>query len=153
MGFKRVLIGILLLAALSIAVFCMLSVVLAQQTMGLSSISAAQSKLVQCYDAARAAEAAGANISQLTLRLNSAGLLLSQAELAYSNADFGSAQSLASQSQSELANFVSDAKSLQASAAQSRTFDFLSKYCGFSCRHNCSVSWERCGLDLVETEI
>jgi hypothetical protein len=117
--------GVLLLAAISIAVLSVPSVVWAQQNSAASAISAAQSKLVQCYDAARAAESASANISQLTSRLNSAGLLLSRAELAYSNADFGSAQSLAVQSQSELASFVSDANSLQASAAQSRTFDFL----------------------------
>jgi len=121
----RVSLGVLLLAAISIAVLSVPSVVWAQQNSAASAISAAQSKLVQCYDAARAAESASANISQLTSRLNSAGLLLSRAELAYSNADFGSAQSLAVQSQSELASFVSDANSLQASAAQSRTFDFL----------------------------
>jgi len=122
--------GVLLLAAISIAVLSVPSVVWAQQNSAASAISAAQSKLVQCYDAARAAESASANISQLTSRLNSAGLLLSRAELAYSNADFGSAQSLAVQSQSELASFVSDANSLQASAAQSRTFDFLLKVVG-----------------------
>ena len=121
----RVSLGVLLLAAISIAVLSVPSVVWAQQNSAASAISAAQSKLVQCYDAARAAESASANISQLTSRLNSAGLLLSRAELAYSNADFGSAQSLAVQNQSELASFVSDANSLQASAAQSRTFDFL----------------------------
>jgi len=102
-----------------------LSGVSAQQESTSSAISAAQSKLLQCYDAAKAAESSGANISQLTLRLNSAGLLLSQAELAYSDSDFASAQSLSSKSQSELTSFLSDAHSLQASAAQSRMFDFL----------------------------
>ena len=81
--------------------------------------------LIQCYNAARAAESAGANISQLTLRLNNAGLLLSTAQLAYSKGDFGLASSLAIQSQNELDTFILDANSLQALAAQSRTFDFL----------------------------
>lgn len=121
----RLSLGVLLLAAISIAVLNVPSVVWAQQNNAASAISAAQNKLVQCYDAARAAEASSANISSLTSRLNSAGLLLSRAELAYSDANFGSAQSLAVQSQNELASFVSDANSLQTSGAQSRTFDFL----------------------------
>ena len=120
----RELTGVLLLVAVSMAVLSA-PVVWAQQNGAASAISAAQSKFVQCYDAARAAEAASANISQLASRLNSAGLLLSHAELAYSNGDFGSAQSLAVQSQNELGSFVSDANSLQASAAQGRTFSFL----------------------------
>jgi hypothetical protein len=98
------------------------SFVWAQQN---DAISAAQSKIVQCYNAAKAAESAGANISQLTLRLNSAGLLLSHSQLAYSTGDFGLSSNLAGQCQNELASFVSDANSLQTSAAQSQTFDFL----------------------------
>jgi hypothetical protein len=120
----------LFLAVVTFALLNTPTFVWAQQNDAASAISAAQSKLVQCYDAARAAEAASANISQLTSRLNSAGLLLSRAQLAYSDADFGSAQSLAVQSQNELANFVSDANSLQTSAAQSRTFDFLLNFVG-----------------------
>jgi len=125
MRFRRVSLGVLLLATISIAVLSVPSAVWAQQNNAASAISTAQSKLVQCYDAATAAESEGANISSLTSRLNSAGLLLSNAELAYSNGDFASAQSLAVQSQSELASFVSDANSMQASAAQSRTSSFL----------------------------
>ena len=121
----RVSLGVLLLATVFIAVLSAPWVVWAQQNDAASAISTAQSKLMQCYDAARAAEAASANISVLTSRLNSAGLLLSRAELAYSNSDIVSAQSLAVQSQKELASFVSDANSLQSSAAQSRSFDFL----------------------------
>jgi hypothetical protein len=121
MRFKRA-IGILLFAVIFINILSFFSIVWAQQN---DATSVAQSKIIQCYNAARAAESAGANISQLTLRLNSAGLLLSRSQLAYSNGDFGLASNLASQCQSELANFVSDANSLQALAAQSRTFDFL----------------------------
>jgi hypothetical protein len=120
--FVQEFLGALLLAAISLAVLSVPSIVYCQQN---NAISAAQSKIAQCNDAARAAESSGANISQLTTRLNSAGLLLSRAEVAYSNGDGGLAASLASQCQSELASFVSDANSLQASAAQSRTFEFL----------------------------
>jgi len=118
-------IGILLILSISVAALSVLPGVWAQQEGTSSSISAAKSRLIQCYDAAKAAESSGANISQLTLRLNSAGLLLSQAELAYSESDFGSSQSLAAKSQNELIDFISSAQSLQVSAAQSRTFDFL----------------------------
>ena len=96
-----------------------------QQNGASSAISAAQSKLASCFDAARSAEAAGANISQLTHTLNVAGSLLSNAQLAYSNGDLGAAQSLASQSQSELSDFISTANSLRAQASQSQTVSFL----------------------------
>ena len=128
--FSQVSLGFLLLAVISIIVFNMPSVVWAQQSNAASAISTAQSKLVQCYDVARAAEAAGANISQLTGRLNSAGLLFSRAQLAYSNGDFASAQILAVQSLNKLASFLSDAKSLQVSAANNRSFDFLFVFVG-----------------------
>jgi hypothetical protein len=118
----RVSLSVLLLVAISVAALSVPSVVWAQQN---EAVSAAQNKLVQCYDATRAAEAAGANVSQLTSQLNSAGLLLSRAELANSTGDFGSANSLAAQCQSELANFVSDANTLQVSAERSRTLGFL----------------------------
>ena len=121
MRFKRA-IGILLFAAIFIIILSFPSIALAQQN---DAISVAQSNLVQCYNAAKAAESAGANISQLMIQLNNAGLLLSRSQLAYSKGDFGSASNLAVQSQNELASFVSDANALQNSAAQSRTFDFL----------------------------
>jgi hypothetical protein len=96
-----------------------------QQDVAGSAISAAQSNLLKCYDAAKAAESAGANISQLTLRLDSAGLLLSRSQLAYSAGDLGLALTLADNSQTVLATFVSDATALESSAAQSGTFYFL----------------------------
>jgi len=122
--FMRLSLGVLLLVAISIGVFRVPMVVVAQQNDATSAISAAQNELIQCYDAARAAEAASANISQLTDRLNIASLLLSRAELAYSNGDFGSAESLATESQDELASFISEANSLQSSSEQNQNSDF-----------------------------
>ena len=58
-------------------------------------------------------KSAGANISQLMIKLNNAGSLLSRSELAYSNGDFASASSLAVQSQNELAGFCFDANSFR----------------------------------------
>jgi hypothetical protein len=116
--------GVLFIAAVFIVALSLSSVVSAQDNAG-SAISAAQTNLLKCYDAAKAAESSGANISQLTLRLDSAGLLLTRSQIAYTAGDFGSALTLADNSQTALATFVSDANALQTSAAQSRTFSFL----------------------------
>ncbi len=89
-----------------------------------SVISSARQQLISCYDAAKAAEAVGANISSLTSVLNEAGSLLSQSELAYSKGDFGTAQSLATQSSQRLGGFVSMANSLRDSAVQQGNYDF-----------------------------
>lgn len=121
----RVSLGILLSAAFFVAVLSVPSVVWAQQNDAASAISAAQSKLVHCFDAARAAEAASANISKLTSTFNGASLLFSRAEFAYSTGDFDAAQNFAAQSQNLLGNFVSTANSLQAAATQDRNMDFL----------------------------
>jgi hypothetical protein len=95
------------------------SSVLADQSGAANAISSARNQLVDCYAAAEKAEAAGANITTLTGTLNEAGLLLSQAELAFSNGDFTSAQNYAVQSQSRLTDLVSEA-STQLSVAESR---------------------------------
>ena len=80
---------------------------------------------MDCYDAARDAEAAGANITALTRVLNEAGLLLSQAEFAFSVGDFGGAQDYAVQSQSKLGDFAADAEALKIVAEGQRNQDFL----------------------------
>lgn len=121
----RTKLGLLVLAGILFVLLITPSFVCAQQSGASSAISAAQSNLASCFAAARSAEAAGANISQLTHTLNVAGSLLSNAELAYSKGDLGAAQSLASQSQSELSDFISTANSLRASASQSQTVSFL----------------------------
>lgn len=101
------------------------SVAFAEQSSADSAIASAKQQIVTCYDAAKAAEAAGANITSLTSVLNDAGTLLSQSELAYSKGDFSTAQSLAVQSSQSLANFSSEANGLRDAAAQQRTFEFL----------------------------
>jgi len=101
------------------------SPVWAQQTNADKAISAAQEKILTCFNAVRAAEAAGANITELANTLNRASLLLSQAEFTYSNGNFEAAQSLAVQSYSSLSLFVSNANSLETAATQTRNTDFL----------------------------
>lgn len=90
-----------------------------------AAISSAKSTILSCYQAAKNAETAGANITALTVTLNEAGSLLSQAELAYSTGDFGAATSLAVQSQNKLSNFVGKANSLRETAVQRESRDFL----------------------------
>ena len=51
-----------------------------------AALTSANNKLVECLSATNAAEASGANISDLTNILNNAGLLLSNAESAYYSA-------------------------------------------------------------------
>jgi hypothetical protein len=100
-------------------------VVWADQGGAANAISSARSQLVSNYDAVRRAEAAGANVTSLTGTLNEAGLLLSQAEFAFSNGDFGAAQDYALQSQGKLANVVSEANVLLNAAEAQRNQDFL----------------------------
>jgi len=123
--FTRVSIVVLLLVVISVAILSESSVVRAQQNGVSPAISTAQTKIVQCFDAARAAESAGANISSLTSVLNSAGVQLSNAELAYSSGNSGLATSLASQSQSSLGGFLSDAAALKSSAVARSNLQIL----------------------------
>ena len=116
---------ILLVTVLLFSAIVLPSVSFAEQSGADSAIASAKQQIVICYDAAKAAEAAGANITSLTSVLNDAGTLLSQSELAYSKGDFSNAESLAVQSSQSLANFSSEANGLRDAAAQQRTFDFV----------------------------
>jgi hypothetical protein len=99
--------------------------VMANQTDAATAINSAKNTILTCYDAAKEAESAGANITLLEITLNNAGLLLSQAELAYSKNDYDGAQSLAVQSQTVLNGFTSTAQSSGLAALQQRNQDFL----------------------------
>lgn len=101
------------------------SFVLAEQTDASAAITSAKEQIVTCYQAARDAEGAGANITSLTATLNDAGALLSQAESAYSTNDFDAARDLAVQSREMLSNFVSDANALKETAIQQGNQDFM----------------------------
>jgi hypothetical protein len=121
----RVFLTLLLMLIICLPVLTGFSFVRAQQSDAQSDISDAQSNIITCFNTSKLAESAGANISKLTATLNTAGLLLSQAELAYSNGDFGTAQDLAVQSQNVLVNFISESNSLQTAATQNRNTDFM----------------------------
>jgi hypothetical protein len=102
----------------------------ADSTSATTSLNSARLKLVECFQSAKSAEAAGANITQLTNMLNDAGSLLSKAEFSYSTGDFSAAENQAIQIHDSLSNFVSMANSLQRSAEQNRTADFYIYFLG-----------------------
>lgn len=97
------------------------------QTDAASTIEVAKIQLINAYRLSQQAEQAGANITQLTAILNDAGLLLSQAEHAYSIGDFDASQSLAVQSQGMLGDFATKADVLKEAAAQQAADDFWVK--------------------------
>jgi hypothetical protein len=106
-------------------VVIMPSPVRADQSTAATAISSAKTALIDCYNSAKQAEAAGANITSIVGTLNQAGSLLGQAELAYAASDFDKALGLAVQSQNTLDNFISEAEILEETATQKRNQDFL----------------------------
>ena len=95
------------------------------QTDAASAIASSQNLLVNCYNVAKDAEGAGANITVLQVALNDAGKSLSNAELAYSNGDYNSAVNYANQCQSALSNFVPEANALEASGEQQQSLSLF----------------------------
>jgi hypothetical protein len=95
------------------------------QPVAATAIASAKEQILICYQAAKEAEGAGANITALVAVLNDAGTLLSRAEFAYSVSDFDTARDLAIQSQSTLGDFLSEANTLKETATQQRNQDFL----------------------------
>ena len=97
----------------------------AEQADAGTAIASAKQQIIVCYETAKEAEGAGANITSLTAVLNDAGSLLSQSELAYSKNEFDVARDLAVQTQQRLTNVISEANALKESAIQQGTVDFL----------------------------
>jgi hypothetical protein len=116
-------VALVIILLLSVAVAA--SPVWAAQSDAAAAIASAKNTIVSCYEAAKEAEASGANITALTETLNKAGSLLSQAELAYAINDFDTALNLAVQSQNTLSGFDSEANALGVAALQQRNQDFL----------------------------
>jgi len=114
-----------LIAILLFVISTFLPLVRADQTDAAAAIASAKEQILICYQAAKEAEGAGANITALVAVLNDAGTLLSRAEFAYSVSDFGTARDLAIQSQSTLGDFVPEANTLKETATQQRNQDFL----------------------------
>lgn len=118
-------IPIVLAILLFLAVAFVASPVWAQQTNASTAISSARNTLSDCYNAAKEAEAAGANITASVGILNEAGALLSQAELSYAAGDFDSAVTFAVESQNNLNGFIEEANALTTTAFLHQNQDFL----------------------------
>ncbi|TRO52894.1 hypothetical protein E2P61_02620 [Candidatus Bathyarchaeota archaeon] len=101
------------------------SPVWAEQSNASTAISSAKNRILDCYNAVKDAEAAGANITTLAATLDEAGALLSQAELAYAAKDFSTSFNLATQSLNRLNNFVDEANTSMEVAIQQQNIDFL----------------------------
>ena len=106
------------------------SPVFADQGGAQNAISSAKNTIKNCYDAVKQAESAGANVDSLMVTLNVAAGSLSKAELAYASNDYDSAYTYATQSQSKLGDFTSQATALtanaHANATQNLVFTILS---------------------------
>jgi hypothetical protein len=89
------------------------------------AIASAQSTLNTCYEAAKQAEAAGANITSLQETLNIAGAQLSKAQYAQSQGDSGSANNYAQQAQNTLSGFEAQANALRDTASRQTQTSFL----------------------------
>ena len=90
-----------------------------------SAIDSAQNTLNTCYEAAKQAEAAGANITSLQDTLNTAGELLTKAQYSRSQGDDASANNYAQQAQSQLDGFIQQATALRDTASQQTQTSFL----------------------------
>jgi hypothetical protein len=89
------------------------------------AIDSAQNTLNTCYEAAKQAEAAGANITRLQDTLNIAGTQLSKAQYAQSQGDSASANNYAQQAQNTLSGFEAQANALRDTASQQTQTSFL----------------------------
>ncbi len=90
-----------------------------------AAIVSAQNNFKSCYDAAEQAQAAGANVDSLMVTLNDAAGLLSKAQLAYASNDYNSAYTYATQSQTTLNGFISQATALQQNADNNDNLNFI----------------------------
>jgi hypothetical protein len=118
-----IFLGAFILASLSIS--GSLSVSASSEADARSAVAVAQGKVVDCYTAVAEAAKAGANVTSLLVRLNDAGELLSQANLAYSAGNFDSARKFAVQSQTRLNGFVGEANASKENALQEQYWNFM----------------------------
>jgi hypothetical protein len=108
--------------------FLLLAVVIVPSHVALAqsgAIDSAQNMLNTCFEAAKQAEAAGANITSLQDTLNIAGAQLSKAQYAQSQGDSGSANNYAQQAQSTLSGFEEQANALRDTASRQTQTSFL----------------------------
>jgi hypothetical protein len=100
------------------------------QSQAVSALDDAEGAVVSAYGAVSKADAAGANVSDMLIRLNEAGDFLSRAHIAYSIGDYDSAVELAVLCQEKLSGFVADADVLTGVAVRDGSLDFMANVVG-----------------------
>jgi membrane protein implicated in regulation of membrane protease activity len=109
-------VALLVLAVLALLAFCVVRVPSVRGDESSSSVGDAQCALKQAFTFVLDAESAGANVSGLILRLNEAGTILGEAEIALNNGNSSEAASEAGQCVSIADGVKNDAVALKASA-------------------------------------
>jgi hypothetical protein len=107
---------LLVLAVLALLAFCAVRMPGVRGDEGSSSLGDADAALRQAFAVVLDAESAGANVSGLILRLNEAGTILGQAEMALGNGNSSEAASEAGQCVNIADGVKNDAFALKASA-------------------------------------
>lgn len=100
------------------------------QSQAVSALDDAEGAVVSAYSAVSKADAAGANVSDMLVRLNEAGDVLTRAQIAYGVGDYDSALELAVLCQEKLRGFVADADVLTGVAVRDSSLDFMANVMG-----------------------
>jgi hypothetical protein len=95
------------------------------QSQAVSALHDAEGAVVSAYVAVSKADAAGGNVSDLLVRLNVAGEVLTRAHIAYDVGDYDSALELSVLCQEKLNGFVADADALTGVAARNSSLNFM----------------------------
>lgn len=95
------------------------------QPQSVSALHDAEGSVVSAYYAISKADAAGANVTDLLVRLNDAEDALSRAKIAYRIGDYDSSMEWAALCQDKLQGFVADADALTEVAVRDSNLNFL----------------------------
>jgi hypothetical protein len=115
-----VLVLMLSVAAMPVRVFAVATADKAQ-----AAVDGAQAQIITCYGAVAEAESARGNVTELAGILNEAGVLLSQARVAFENGEYDLAVEFSSSCTDRLEGFTDRAVTLRDSAAHERYVDFM----------------------------
>jgi hypothetical protein len=116
---------LLVLTSLPLVIVPGVGVAEENQLQALSAMAEAEADVVSAYQAVANADAAGANVSDLMVRLNEAGDYLTRAHAAYARGDSDSALELANSCQEKLVGFVADADAFAEVAVRDNNLDFF----------------------------
>ena len=115
-----VLVLMLSVAAMPVRVFAVATVDEAW-----AAVDGAQAQIITCYGTVAQAESAGGNVTELARVLNEAGVLLSQARVAFESGEYDLTVELSSNCTGMLVEFTDRAVTLRDSAARELSLDFM----------------------------